>query len=149
MFHIQLPQQVDSNSIMKANFITSINQDTFGGVLLYHLQGKKDTPTSTQLLMIWGYKSNGLYSNVLLIEHENTLIWSEDELKRLYHVYDSRYKAYYDTDLFGRETWLLDDNTELHMSCNSWCKDFKIELSIFESETSTYPPRPLWIEPNR
>jgi hypothetical protein len=42
MYHIRFPQQVDHDCIMKANFITDINQNTFGGALLYRLQHEED-----------------------------------------------------------------------------------------------------------
>jgi hypothetical protein len=54
--HIQFPQQVDSKCIMKAKFRIGIDQATFGGVLLYHMKGKDDVLTNTQVLVIWGYK---------------------------------------------------------------------------------------------
>jgi hypothetical protein len=53
--HIQFPQQVNPKSAVRINFISSTNRDTFGGVLLYHLQRKEGASTDAQLLVIWGY----------------------------------------------------------------------------------------------
>jgi hypothetical protein len=73
--HIPFPQQVNSKSEMKVNFKTGIYRNTFGGVLLYHLQRKKsdvfddrpnidkDTSISTQLLVIWEFRIDRFYSH--------------------------------------------------------------------------------------
>jgi hypothetical protein len=94
-FHMQFPQHVNSNSIVKANFaITGINRNTFGGALLYRLQRKEDESKSIQFLVIWGCESDSIYLRTWLIKRENTLVWSENKLKELYHVYDSQHKEY-------------------------------------------------------
>jgi hypothetical protein len=131
--HVYFPQEVNSGSIMKVNFKTSVDRCMFGGALLYHLQRKEDTLISTQLLVIWEYESDWIYSHALLIEHESTFSWSKDDLKRLYDVYNSRYNA---TSIIGR--WMLDDNTML-----------KTKLTIFEQKDLLSPRKPLWISPNK
>jgi hypothetical protein len=147
--HIQLPQQVDSNRIMRTNFITSTDQDTFGGVLLYRLQRKendksdKDTSISTQLLVIWGYKHNEPYSHALLIEYEDTSVWKKDKLKRLYNVYSSQYDIGFNT-----EVWSLDDNEKLKTAVKTSDDGFKMEITISE-EYFSYPRKVLWIDSNR
>jgi hypothetical protein len=49
---------------MKANFMTGIDRDTFGGALLYNLQWEDGASISTQLLVIWGYNPDGSYLRV-------------------------------------------------------------------------------------
>jgi hypothetical protein len=142
--HIQFPHQVNVNCIMEANFITGIGRDTFGGALLYHLQGKEDTSISTQLLVIWGYSHDELYSHTLLIEHESTFVWNEDRLKSLYNIYSSQYGAYSDI-----EGWLLDNNTSLKVVFESSHGGFKIQVVISEDKYSSSLRKPLWIDPNR
>jgi hypothetical protein len=145
MCHILLPQHVDSESIMKISFRTSMDQDTFGGALLYRLQRKEDTSTNIRLLVIWGWKSYRFYSHVWLIEHESKFIWNEDELKRLYDTYNSRY----DID-FSTEEWSLGDDMKLRIVCETSHKgDFEMNIAIFEEDYLLYPTKPLWIDSNR
>jgi hypothetical protein len=114
--------------------------------LLYHLQGKEGVLTSTQLLVIWGYRFDWIYSHALLIEHESTFVWNEDKLERLYNAYNSQYEVY--TTIF-REEWLLDDNTILKTACESSYRGFETEVIISEDEYLSRPIKPLWIDPNR
>jgi hypothetical protein len=141
--HMHLPQKVDSNHIMKANFMTGIDRDTFGGVLLYHLQRKENASVSTQLLMIWGYKSYGFYFHTLLIEHESALVWSKDRLKRLYDLYNSQYDIKSSVKI-----WLLNDNTELKTVCETSHGGFEVELIISEEKAQFHLIRPLCIDSN-
>jgi hypothetical protein len=154
--HIHLPQQVDSESRMKVDFMIGVDRDLFGGVLLYHLQRKEsvesdhrfdtDTSTSTQFLIIWGCSSDEVYSHVWLIKHERTFIWSEDKLEKLCHVYDSQYRTYSNID---RRRWLLYDNTMLKIECETTYRGFKMEVIISEDKHLFLPQKSLWIDPNR
>jgi hypothetical protein len=144
-YHIQFPQQVNHRSIMKANFVTGIDQDTFGGVLLYHLKRKNDASISVQLLVIWKYKSNGIHSRALLVEHESTLAWDKVKLKRLYDGYGNQYEAY---SVMNKGRWLLSDNIRLGTSCNLSYGGFKMNISIYE-EDLPYFMFPPWIDSNR
>jgi hypothetical protein len=143
MHHIIFPQQVNSRSIMKANFITNVARDMLGGALLYHMQGKEDTSISAQLLVIWGYNSYGLYSHAWLIEHDITLVWSKDKLERLHAAYNNEYHAY-----FGTGKWLLDDNTRLKTVCKTLHRGFEMKIVISENKSSLHPRKPLWVDPN-
>jgi hypothetical protein len=158
--HVHLPQQVDSNHIMKANFVTGMDQNTFGGALLYHLQRKKNNESdnrpntddnasiSTQLLVIWGRKSDGLYLHVYLIEHDIALVWNEDNLERLYQVYDSQYKER--CTIIWEKDWLLDNNIMLKIEReSSYEGDFEMKIVISEEEHLKFPIKPLWIDSNR
>jgi hypothetical protein len=147
--HIQFPQQVNPECIMKAGFATGVDKGTFGGALLYRLRQKEDASASTQLLVIWGYKIYGLkankhYLHAWLIEHESTLVWDKDKLKRLYDIYNNRW--YTDSDL---KTWLSNDNAELNVKCESLYKGFGMEIIISENENMFCPMKPLWVDPNR
>jgi hypothetical protein len=156
--HIHFPQKVDSKSRIEINFKTGLGGDTSGGALLYHLQRKasgksddrsdksKDTSISTQLLVIWEFRIDRFYSHVWLIEHESTLIWSEDKLKRLYDVY----KSQYDTDIiFNPGKWMLDDNTRLQIMCEISHGGFEMEVIISEERGVLHSVKPLWIDSNR
>jgi hypothetical protein len=100
----QFAHQLIPNSVMAVKLQTGMDQDTLGGALLYHLQKKEDTLIGTQLLVIWGYKSDRIYLHAWLIEHESTFDWDRNKLKKLYDVCDSRYDI---ESNMGR--WLLDD----------------------------------------
>jgi hypothetical protein len=156
--HIEFPQKVNFKSVMRVNFKTGMSIDTFGGVLLYHLQRKKnnesdnqsntdkDASICTQLLMIWGCKPDLLYSSALLIEHESTFNWDKDKLERLYDVYDSQYNIWSTINL---GEWLLDDNTILKTVRESSHGDFEMEVVISEEKDTFSPRKPLWIDPDR
>jgi hypothetical protein len=141
--HIQLSQQVNPKSTMKTKFITCVDQNTPRGALLYHLQ-KEDVLIDAQLLMIWGYNPNGLYSDVWLIDHESAFVWNEDKLKRLYDAYNIQGNIHY-----GVNHCLLNDNTKLEVVCKPSYGSFEIEVTISEYEHLSYPIKPLYIDPNR
>jgi hypothetical protein len=157
--HEHLPQKMDSKNIMRATFKTSAERDTFGGILLYHLQrngnsesdqrsnADKDASISTQLLVMWEFRIDNLYSHVWLIEHESVLTWGEDKLERIYDVYDSLY----DTDIiFNTGRWLLEDDTKLQAVCETSDEGrFEINITISEEKDLTRPRKPLWIDSNR
>jgi hypothetical protein len=143
-YHIQFPQQVNTNCIMKASLMTGIDRDTFGGALLYHLQRKEDTLISTQLLMLWECKYGLIYLDTLLIEHESTFTWNEDKLKRLWHVHHSRYDTY---SIIGR--WLLNDNTMLRTVCEALHKGFEMMVIISEEQYRYMLEKSLWFDSNR
>jgi hypothetical protein len=142
--HIQFPRQVNTNRIMRATFITGIDRDTFGGALLYNLQRKENASISAQLLVIWGYKYNRIYSHTQLIEHESTFTWDENKLEKLYGVYSIRYDPG-----SSMNEWLLDDNTVLKTVCESSHGGFKMEVIIFEEKEQLHPTKPLWIDTKR
>jgi hypothetical protein len=143
---MQFPQQVNANSIMKANFITGTDRNTFGGALLYHLRWKKDASIIAQLLVIWRCGFDRPYSHAWLIEHDITLDWNEDMLKRLYHVYDSQHEAY-STGCRGK--WLLNDNAKLKTVCKTSYSVFEINVTISEENYLFLPQKPLRIDPTR
>jgi hypothetical protein len=141
---------------MKGNFKTDMYQSTFGGILLYHLQRKndesnnltdKDISISTQLLVIWEFRIDRLYLYAWLIEHESTLIWNEDKLKKLYDEYGGQN----DTNIiFNTGKWLLDDNIKLRIVCEaSYKRSSEINIIISEEKDTLYPIKPLWVDSNR
>jgi hypothetical protein len=145
--HIQFPRKVNPKSTMQTRFITGMDQDTFGGALLYLLQRKEDASISTQILIIWGRKYDTLYSRAWLIEHENTFTWNKRKLKRLYHRYDRRCNV--DTIPNG-EKWLLNDNKKLRISCEIlYKKCFRMDINISEEDYIFRPIKPLWIDTDR
>jgi hypothetical protein len=137
-------QQVDFRNRMKVSFRTGMDQDTFGGALLYHLKGKDDVSVSAQLLVIWGWNSYRLYSHVRLIEHENTLVWDKSKLKALYAGYDSQY----DIDVIIEE-WFLDDNKRLKTVCETSRGGLEMNIIISEEKDLLSCRKPLWVDSER
>jgi hypothetical protein len=154
IYHMQFPQKIDFKHGVKVNFITSIDQDTFGGALLYHLQRKsnnesddrsdKDTSISAQLLVIWGHKFDEFYSHVWLIEHKSTLDWDKDKLKSLHNVYNSQY-ILYDTE----KEWFLNDNTALKTKCETSRGGLEVNITISEETDPICRGNSLWIDSKR
>jgi hypothetical protein len=140
--HIQVPQQVNIHRIMKTNFTTGTDQNTFGGALLYRLQ--EHISTITQLLVIWGYESDRIYSHTWLIEHESTLAWDKDKLKRLYHAYNSQYDGRFNT-----EEWIMNHSEKLKIISELSHGGFEVEIIISEYNTSLSSRIPPWIDSNR
>jgi hypothetical protein len=147
--HIQFPQQVNSKSIMKTNFITGVSQDTLGGALLYHI--KYDASTCIQLLVIWGCFSDGIYSNACIIEHESTFVWDKDKLKKFHDDYNSRYdKNVNEYDVYcDIERWLLNDNTILKMKCKTFYSGLEMKIIISEDKSLLSFGKPLRLDPKR
>jgi hypothetical protein len=96
--------------------------------------------------VIWGYKHNRLYSHALVIEHESTLIWSEDKLGKLYDMYNRHHDIRF---IFDVNDWLLDDNTGLTTKCEIIHKGFELNIIIFEVMYLLRPKKPLRIDSNR
>jgi hypothetical protein len=122
---------------MKANFMNDIDRNTFGGALLYHIEGKDNASISTKFLVIWGYKSDRLYSHTLFIEHEIKLVWDEEKLKRLYDVYSN----------VG--SWLLNDNTKVETMRTAPYKTFEMNIDIYRQKHDLSHRKPLWVDSNR
>jgi hypothetical protein len=156
--HVHFPQKVDSRNMTKVNFMTGIDEDTFGGALLYHLQREdnnesvhqfdadKNVSTNTQLLVFWRCELNEFYSFAVLIEHENTLIWNEDKLEEFYHIYDRQYNIGF---TFDWKIFSLNDNTTLKVKCRQTHGGFKMNIFISEEKKQRQPVKPLWIDSNR
>jgi hypothetical protein len=144
--HIQFPQQVNTGHIIRVNFKTRVDRDIFGGVLLYDNPPNidKDTSISTQLLVIWGSKSDCLYSHAYIIEHESTLTWSEDKLERLYDGYNSQYGV---CPELGR--WTLKDGILLVTKCESSHGGLEMEIIFSEDHYLFLLTKPLCIDSNR
>jgi hypothetical protein len=151
---IQFPQQVNSESTMKVSFKTDIDQATFGGALLYHLQKREDESgdwsdtdedesISIKLLVIWGCKSDCFYSRAYIILHESTFTWNEEKLKMLYNLYNSQYQLCTKTG-----EWWLHVDLMLKTKCKRRHAGLEIVVSISE-EYLKYPREPLWFDSNR
>jgi hypothetical protein len=135
---------VTSKCGVKINFKTSMNRDTFGGALLYHLQREENTPISAKLLVIWGWNTYCIYSRAWIIEHDSTLDWDKDKLKRLYDAYHIHYYVY-----FYMGKWLLSNNTKLQIVDDVSHGYLKMEVIISREESRLSHQKPPWIHPNK
>jgi hypothetical protein len=97
--------------------------------------------------VIWEFRIDSFDSHAWLIEHESTLIWNVDKLKRLYDVYISQRDADF---IFNEGKWILDNNTELKTVCeSSYEESFEMNIIISEGKNLHHPIKPLWIDPNK
>jgi hypothetical protein len=141
---------------MRSCFVIKSDDESYG-VLMYKLQRKrthksaeisKDTSSIAQILVVWRIsESKELYTNVLLVEHDNSLIWNEDKLNKLYHKNHDWLKEYTDTT---SDTWLVDNDIVLKTTFS--VKDLKgnpeLNISISE-ENDDYTIRPLCVDLER
>src|SRR5690606_19019244 len=111
----------------------------FGGALLYRLQQKEAASTCTQLLVIWGCRSDKTYLYALLIEHESELTWNKDMLKRLYDAHNNLCHKY-----FTSREWLLNDDTKLKLEYKSLYGGFEMDVIISEKRSLSDLIKPLW-----
>jgi hypothetical protein len=159
IWHIPPGQKVYANDVARASFRKDVAKSEFTSVLIYKLQRKghkykqqfdedstfiKDTLTGFQLVVIWRYNSDRIYSHAWMIEHDNTFIWNEDRLERLHDVYNNQYNA--SPNMGG---WLLDDDTMLKIECETVYRGFEMKVIISEDEYPSSPRKPLWVDPNR
>jgi hypothetical protein len=160
IWHIPPDQKVCANDVTKASFGKDAAKSEFTSVLIYKLQRKKhlesndqsnedsmftkDTLTGFQLVVIWRYNSDRIYSHAWLIEHDNTFIWNEDKLERLYDVYNNQYNA--SSSMGG---WLLDDDTVLKVGCETAYRSFGTKVVISEGKHVSSLIKPLWVDPDK
>jgi hypothetical protein len=115
----------------------------------WRLPQKTDTSTHTQLLFIWGYRCNIfypllVYSQVWLIEHEDTLVWDKDKLRMLYDKY---YELWYTDDDSG--PYLLNDNTKMNVEEGFFYGGYEMHAFVSEEKRYLSYRKPLWVDPNR
>jgi hypothetical protein len=113
--------------------------------------------TNVQLLVIFVIDDwHGLSARTLLIEHSNVIIWDEDKLRELYHMYLALFNKDHiiETKNKGREwtfikqTWLLDDTTAL-MTSSHWRQDgYTFDITISKGIRKDDAMKPLWIPSN-
>jgi hypothetical protein len=140
--YMRFPQQVNRRDIMKAKFMTGIDQDAFGGVLLYNLR-RSWGAISAQLLVVWGYNSDGVYSHTWLIEYESTLDWDRDKLKKFHDMYDSQCDAY---ARIGE--WSMEYSTGLKTKYKTSHGGFGMKVAI-SLDVNLLPIKPPRVDPNR
>jgi hypothetical protein len=142
--------------VMRCDFIVCDSGNESCGILICELQRKqlhesteicKDTSNAAYLLVVWGIsKSNRLYADVLLIEHDKIFIWSIDKLRELYRKNVNQFRLH---PVPVTETWLLDDNTALTTTSKIVDRDLTLNIIIFETERDNSTRIPAHIDLKR
>jgi hypothetical protein len=157
-------QKVDANTVARAIFGRDVSKLEFMTALLYKLQRKKrlesndqsnvdntsaeGSSTSLQLLVIWGTDRSYRHSTyTLLIKHSNTIVWNEDELKKLHSAYCASFGTMFQVEpfCFAKYTWLLDDAPVLMTTLELGKVSRAIEITISEGIRKDDTKAPLCI----
>jgi hypothetical protein len=156
-------QQMDISVAMRIRLEIYAAQDEFEGALLYKLQRNshnhysidkftiktnKNEAKYVYMLVAWKMKSSRFLMHVTLVEHTKEFIWNEDGLKKLYDKNRGWLKEYDNTI---SDTWIVDDNMMLKITCDE--RDLKraaeLRISISEEERDNYAMRPLYVNLER
>jgi hypothetical protein len=145
---------VDANTTTRATFKRNVHEHDFTSVLLYKLQRKeclesdlsststKDTSTRIQLLVLLRVDDKPkIYTNAILIKHNNTITWDEDKLRKLH----SMHRALRRFDQIIKDTWLLDNATALVTTLKFEKQICAVELIISKGTRKDDPMEPLCV----
>jgi hypothetical protein len=142
------------NTISSSFIIKSGNESD--GALICKLQKKRmhgsteageDTSSATHLLVVWKIsKSNELYVDVLLVEHDKVFDWDKDNLKYLYHKNFGRFKWFTDS---ATEKWLWDNDVALMITSEIMNEGQLLNVTISEVERDNGMKTPLHIDLER
>jgi hypothetical protein len=140
-------ERMNIGAMMKIGFSFGLDQDEFGGILMYEVQRKRNTVSDhqssidtiyakvieealkrMQLLVAWKIKHfEEPKVNIMLVEYDNELVLREDKLAQLYERVN---------DIpFGHNPsrWLMYDNTALRVTYEVMRKT-GLELKITVSQ---------------
>jgi hypothetical protein len=147
--------EVRAGNTMSSGFIIKSGNGS-DGALIYRLQRRqtyesteidKDTPSATHILVVWEFsESEGLYADVLLVEHDNEFDWNKDNLKYLYHKNFSRFKWFHGS---VTETWSLNNNITLMVTFEIMNEGRLLNIIISEVERDNNTRMPVYIDLKR
>jgi hypothetical protein len=157
-------ERIDDGAIMKIGFRYGINQEEYGGILIYEVQRKGNikhdhqlstdaTPIKTvediykimRLLVTWKIDfSWNISARILLIEHDNELVLNSDKLAQLYG------KIYGISSRYDSRTLLICKNTVLETTYKIIHeKGTELKMNISEEVENEYTMKPMWIDSER
>jgi hypothetical protein len=159
-----LVNRTNDGTIMKIGFRFDLNQDEFGGILMYEVQRKgksnqqpstntisskavEDTSKMMRLLVTWRIERSGeLEVDIMLVEHDNKLVLDRDKLALLYNKINDWFFRY---NIF-HHTWLMCDNTALEAICDAVQKEgLELKITVSEGTKDVYTIEPIWIDSER
>jgi hypothetical protein len=153
--HISPNYKVCAGDTIRSSF-TVKSDDEADGALICRLQRRlshefteigKDTSNIVHLLVIWEISEfNELYTDVLLVKHEEGFDWSKDDLEELYRKDSNRFRLYSDS---VTEAWSLDDNTALMVTSEIMNGDCILNIIISEIKRDNSTRMPVYIDLKR
>jgi hypothetical protein len=147
--------KVNVGGTMRSGFIICSSDYVSYGVLIYRLQRKQSheyikineyASRVFYLLVVWSVsESNKLYTDVLLVEHDEIFErfdWNEDNLGELYHKNINQFRLFLDS---VTETWLLDDNVALMSTFEIMNENRILDITISEVKEDSDARTPVHI----
>jgi hypothetical protein len=147
--------KVCAGDIMSTGFISE-EGGWFHTALIYRLQRRlsressdisKDTSSVVHLLVVWEVTgSDKLYTDVLVIEHDEGFIWNKKSLRDLHleNIYSVRRRPDSTTEI-----WSLNDNIALMTTFEIMNKDRTVNITISEAEKHHSTKMPIHIDLKR
>jgi hypothetical protein len=147
-------RKIHVDNTARSSFI--INKFRKKYVLIYKLQRKRlhksrkisqDTSNATQLLVVCKFsKPKMVYTDVLLVEHNEGFDWSNKDLRKLYRKNSNQFRLFSGP---AAETWSLDDNIALMITFEAMNKGRKLDITISEVERDSSTRAPIHIDLKR
>jgi hypothetical protein len=150
------------NSVLNAVFKVNPAWSTFEGALICRLR-KKGTNSGQQpsaattnvnengsrhvrLLVGWKVKRfEGLRVYMLLLEHGEEFVWTEDKLAKQHKEFRGRLNVHNGA---LENTWLMEDGSVLKLALDSaGNRKYGISITISKVQQDSYASVPIWIEP--
>jgi hypothetical protein len=153
--HRSPDHKVCAGDTMRSGFIIKVSNQSYGA-LIYKLQRKQlhefnetseDTSSAIHLLVVWEIsKSNKLYADVLLVEHDKGFDWEKDSLKELCRNNINRFRLWPGS---VTETWSLNDSMALMVTSKMMNRDYILDITISEVEKDNDTRMPVHINLER
>jgi hypothetical protein len=164
-----LVNRTDTGTIMKIGFRFELDQDEFGGILMYKMQRKGNTKSGhqsstdikvieealkmMQLLVTWKVKHlEEPKVNIVLAKHDSDLVLNEDKLAQLYDKINDmpskEYSWFLEYDDIFESTWLVCDNTVMETRYGvNYEEGLELKINISEGVRNLNIIKPMWIDP--
>jgi hypothetical protein len=156
-------KRVHDNTVTKIGFRFDLDQDEYGGILMYTIRRKSNTRSDhqssidpiyakvieeaskmTRLLIIWKNKHLGPKVNITLVECDNKFSLNEDKLVRLYENVNDIPSDY------NPSSWLVCNNTALRATHEVVRKmGLETKITISQELRNWGLTKPMWIDPER
>jgi hypothetical protein len=147
--------KVCTGETMRSGFMSEVDNQ-FNAALIYRLQKKlphesseisKNTSSAAHLLVFWRVtRSNELYTDVLVVEHDKRFVWNENDLEDLHIKNIDPSRLHSDS---VTEMWSLNDNVALMTTSEVMNEDLIVDITISEVEKCHSTRTPIDIDLKR
>jgi hypothetical protein len=157
-----LDQKITPGGTLRTAFRINLGRTKFEGALLYRLKKRgansnqqPDIDTTNideswsncvQLLVGWKlerFQDPRVY--MLLIEHEEKFVWTDDKLKERQDDFRGRFNVHNGS---VDNAWLMEDDSGLKLTLDSvGNREYGIKITISEIQNNTFASLPVWVEP--